>query len=130
MNPTPGLVLFAHGARDPRWALPFEHVARAVRAAAPGAEVRLAFLEFMAPDLPAAAAELVAAGCSRVGVLPMFLGGGGHVRKDLPALMEALRERHAGVAFELHGAIGEHPAVLDAMARAATAAALAPPGAA
>ena len=26
-----GLLLFAHGARDPRWALPFEDVAARVR---------------------------------------------------------------------------------------------------
>ncbi|HZW73593.1 MAG TPA: cobalamin biosynthesis protein CbiX, partial [Caldimonas sp.] len=29
------LVLFAHGARDPRWADPFEAVAERIRAAAP-----------------------------------------------------------------------------------------------
>ena len=53
MNPAkPGLILFAHGARDPRWAIPFEAVAERVRAARPGVPVRLAFLEFMAPNLP------------------------------------------------------------------------------
>ena len=32
MNPAkPGLILFAHGARDPRWAIPFEAVAERVR---------------------------------------------------------------------------------------------------
>ena len=56
-----------------------------VRAARPGVPVRLAFLEFMAPNLPDAGAELAAAGCTRIEVVPMFLGAGGHVRKDLPA---------------------------------------------
>jgi len=34
MNPgtTRGLVLLAHGARDPAWAAPFEAIARRVRA--------------------------------------------------------------------------------------------------
>jgi sirohydrochlorin ferrochelatase len=31
---TQGLILFAHGARDPRWAAPFEAVAARVRAPA------------------------------------------------------------------------------------------------
>jgi sirohydrochlorin cobaltochelatase len=48
---SPGLILFAHGARDPRWATPFEAVAAAVRAARPGLPVRLAFLAFMSPTL-------------------------------------------------------------------------------
>ena len=50
-----GLILFAHGARDPRWAEPFEAIAAAVRARAPSVDVRLAFLELMAPDLPTVA---------------------------------------------------------------------------
>jgi sirohydrochlorin cobaltochelatase len=121
MNP-PGLILFAHGARDPRWALPFEAVAERVRATHPGTAVRLAFLEFMAPDIAGAAAELVAAGCDAVAVVPLFLGAGGHVRKDLPALLDTLRERHAGVAFTLHPAVGETAVVIDAMASAAASA--------
>jgi hypothetical protein len=61
---TQGLILFAHGARDPRWAEPFEAVAARVAAQRPGVAVRLAFLELMTPDLPQAGAELVAAGCT------------------------------------------------------------------
>jgi sirohydrochlorin cobaltochelatase len=114
-----GLLLFAHGARDPRWADPFEAVAARVRERRPGAEVRLAFLEFMAPDIATAAHAMVAAGCTAIEVVPLFLGAGGHVRKDLPALLETLRARHAGVCFTLHPAIGESALVVDAMAQAA-----------
>jgi sirohydrochlorin cobaltochelatase len=118
-----GLLLFAHGARDPAWAAPFEDVAQQLRGLQPAAEVRLAFLEFMAPTLAEAGAALAAAGCTRIEVLPMFLGAGGHVRKDVPVLMEQLRSAHPGVALTLHPAIGEHPAVIAAMAAAASAAA-------
>ena len=116
---TTGLILFAHGARDPRWAAPFEAVAAQVRARAPDAPVRLAFLEFMTPSLPEADAELVAAGCRAVAVLPMFLGAGGHVRKDLPLLLDALRAAHPGVDFSLHTAVGEQDSVMAAMAEVA-----------
>jgi sirohydrochlorin cobaltochelatase len=115
----PGLILFAHGARDPRWAEPFEAVATAVRAARPGLPVRLAFLEFMAPTLPEAGAELAAAGCTQLTVLPMFLGAGGHVRKDLPLLMDTLSAAHPGVQLSLLPAVGEIDGVVAAMAAAA-----------
>lgn len=118
---TQGLILFAHGARDPRWAAPFEDMARRIAGQRPRLAVRLAYLEFMAPDLATAAAELAAQGCSPIDLLPVFLGSGGHVRKDLPRLLDDLRQRHAGVAFRLHGAIGEMPAVLQAMADTALA---------
>ena len=117
-----GLLLFAHGARDPAWAAPFEAVAAQLRVLRPQAEVRLAFLEFMAPTMAEAGAALAAAGCTRIEVLPLFLGAGGHVRKDVPGLLERLRAAHPGVAFTLHPAIGEHPTVIAAMAAAAASA--------
>jgi sirohydrochlorin cobaltochelatase len=120
---TSSLILFAHGARDPRWAAPFEAVAERIRVARPHLEVRLAFLEFMSPDLAAAGAELARAGCTRVVVVPMFLGAGGHVRKDLPVRLDQLRAAWPAVEFVLQPAIGELPEVIDAMALAAGTAA-------
>jgi sirohydrochlorin cobaltochelatase len=116
-----GLLLFAHGARDPHWAKPFEQAAAAVRAARPSMPVRLAFLEFMAPDIRAAAAELAGEHCAQVDVLPLFLGAGGHVRKDLPPLLDELRAAHTGVTFNLHPAVGEAPSLIAAMADIALA---------
>ena len=114
-----GILLFAHGARDPRWALPFHDVARRVREREPAAAVQLAFLEFMTPTLRAAGEALVASGCTRVDVVPLFLGAGGHVRKDLPALLAELSAEHPTVQWQLQRAIGEIDSVIEAMARAA-----------
>ena len=116
-----GLILLAHGARDPRWAIPFEAVAQRVRALRPGVPVRLAYLEFIAPDLPGAGAELAAAGCTHIEVVPMFLGAGGHVRKDLPRLLDTVRDAHPGLQVRLHTAVGEIDGVMAAMAEAAVA---------
>jgi sirohydrochlorin cobaltochelatase len=118
-----GIVLFAHGARDPRWAAPFEAVAARLRGLRPEAAVRLAYLELMTPDLPDAVRALVdELHCTQVAVLPLFLGAGGHVRKDLPALVERLREAHPQVRFTLHPPAGEDTAVIDALAAVAAAA--------
>jgi sirohydrochlorin cobaltochelatase len=114
-----GLILIAHGARDPRWAEPLQRTADLVRAHSPGLEVALAFLEFIAPDLPACGAQLVAAGCSEVDILPLFLGAGGHVRQDLPLMVDALRQRYPAVQWHLHRAVGEADVVVRAMADAA-----------
>ncbi|MBP6764626.1 MAG: CbiX/SirB N-terminal domain-containing protein [Rubrivivax sp.] len=118
---TIGLILFAHGARDPRWAEPFEAVAAQVLATRPGVAVRLAFLEFMTPTLAEAAAELAAMGCATVQVLPMFLGAGGHVRKDLPRLLGDVQAAHPQMQVTLTTAVGELPSVVSAMAAAAVA---------
>jgi sirohydrochlorin cobaltochelatase len=114
-----GLLLFAHGARDPRWALPFEDIARRVRAADPSVAVTLSYLEFMSPGLVEAGAALAAQGCERVEVLPLFLGAGGHVRKDVPNLMAQLQQAHPEVTWSLRPTIGEEESVIEAMARCA-----------
>jgi sirohydrochlorin cobaltochelatase len=119
-----GLILFAHGARDPRWAEPFEAIAQRVRAQRPGLLLQLAYLEFMSPDLPGAAAQLCAAGCSTIEILPLFLGTGGHLRKDLPPMVQQLQQQYPSVRWTLHAAVGEQPSVMQAIAD--TAAALAP----
>ena len=113
-----GLILLAHGARDAAWATPFEAVVARVRERAPETRVRLAFLEFMAPTLDAAARALVADGCRRIDVVPAFLGMGGHVRRDVPAQLDALRATHPHIDWTLHPALGETPHVISALADA------------
>ncbi len=114
-----GLILLAHGARDAAWAAPFEAVAAQVRQRQAGVAVRLAYLEFMPPALFDAGAELAAHGCTRVAVLPLFLGAGGHVRKDVPAQLARLTQAYPAVAWRLAGAVGEDAGVIRAMTDAA-----------
>ncbi|MDE2000290.1 MAG: CbiX/SirB N-terminal domain-containing protein, partial [Burkholderiales bacterium] len=77
MNKT-GILLFAHGARDPAWALPFEAAATRLRQRTPSTPVKLAFLEFMSPSILEAGQALAADACTQVTVVPLFLGAGGH----------------------------------------------------
>jgi sirohydrochlorin cobaltochelatase len=116
--PAAGLVLFAHGSRDSRWAQPFERLRDRVARAVPEAQltVTLAYLELMSPDLPTAAAALCGAGCRAIVVVPVFLGQGGHVRHDLPLLVQSAAARHPECEFRLGNAAGEDDAVLDAIA--------------
>jgi sirohydrochlorin cobaltochelatase len=116
-----GLILFAHGARDARWREPFERLVHKVEAARPDLAVGLAFLELMQPDLATAADALAARGCKTLRIVPVFLGQGGHVREDLPAAVELVRQRHPELAIELRIAVGEDDAVLDQIVAAAIA---------
>lgn len=113
------LILFAHGARDPEWAAPMRRVQAAIRARVPETPVELAFLEFMAPDLPACVAQAVAGGAQRIVVLPMFIARGGHLKKEVPEMLAALRATYPAVELILGNAIGEHELVVQAMAEAA-----------
>lgn len=108
-----GLLLFAHGSRDPRWAEPFERLRD--RLAAGGVLVELGYLELMQPDLEAAARALVARGAAALRVVPVFLGEGSHVRRDLPQ-RAAAASAALGIPVALSPAVGESEDVLEALA--------------
>ena len=110
------IVLFVHGARDPRWAEPFLRLRDRVAAKDPQRVVEVAFLEGMTPDLPEAARRLSAHGVTHARVVPMFFGRGGHLRDDFPGHLAAACAAAPGVAFEVTQAAGESDAVLDALA--------------
>ncbi len=120
---TTAIILFAHGARDPEWANPLRRVQAAISQRAGDVAVELAFLELMAPTLPDCAATLVAGGVSNILVLPMFIAQGGHLKRDVPEIIDRLRSTHPEVRFSLAGAIGENEVVVQAMAEAALQAA-------
>jgi len=110
-----GLILFAHGARAAGWAAPFERLRDSTQAQAPGCDVTLAFLELMTPSLPDTVAAMTARGIERITVVPVFLGKGGHLLRDLPALCDTIRAAHPGLTLNVVGAIGEDPGVQRAM---------------
>lgn len=110
------LILFAHGARFPEWADTLHRVCQAVRNRSPETRVEPAFLEFMEPSLRGCAESLIAEGFQRIVVVPVFLAQGGHLKEDLPKLLEALRQDYPQVTLDLTGPIGEAESVVQAMA--------------
>ena len=110
------LVLFAHGAREPAWATPFRAIRDKVARSRPDLTVELAFLELMTPPLEECIARLAAGGHSRITVAPLFLGMGGHLKRDLPQLVDGVRERHPALEIVTLPPIGEAEALLEAIA--------------
>jgi sirohydrochlorin cobaltochelatase len=107
------VILFAHGAREPKWAQPFESIRDRLRAS--GMTVELAFLEIMSPSLDEAAARLAKKGVGTVTIVPLFLAQGGHLKRDLPAMVEKIRKAHAKTDFRVTPALGEAPEIVAAI---------------
>jgi len=114
------LILFAHGARAASWAAPFERLRELTQARMPGTAVHLAFLELMTPRLPelisSLLAELPDGAVLDATVVPVFLGQGGHVLRDLPLLVDELRQAHPQLRLKVVEAVGENASVLAAIA--------------
>jgi sirohydrochlorin cobaltochelatase len=109
------LILFAHGARDPEWATPFQKIQRNIAVRCPGLSVELAFLEFMAPPLPDAVEKLAGAGHDAITIAPLFMAQGGHLKHDLPQLLDSLRRRFPAVTLKLLPAVGDVDTILEAI---------------
>jgi sirohydrochlorin cobaltochelatase len=107
-----GIVLVAHGSRDPQWSRPFERLAAALETKLPAVAVALSYLEH-GPSIEEAFAALLAKGVGSIRVVPLFLGAGGHVKEDIPRLVAAASP---AVPVTIDPPIGEQGQVLDAIA--------------
>ncbi len=134
-----GIILFAHGSRDPLWRGPIEAVAARIRNDHPQQTVACAYLELCEPSLPDAAQEMItqllnttdliasyvdtmpakASKRIKIRIVPMFLGMGKHAREDLPELAAMLRSTHPEVAFEITATVGEDSRVTALLAQLA-----------
>ena len=114
-RPMKAWILFAHGSSDPDWAGPMRAIETRIAQTLGSDAVALAFLERQAPTLDEAVAGLLARGFTQIIVIPMFLGIGGHLKRDLPEIIDALRTKHRTVDFQLAPPIGESRRVADAI---------------
>ena len=110
------ILLFAHGARDPSWAEPFRRIVARLRQTQPGTRVELAFLECMDPNLESAIAGLAADGIRYVTVVPLFLAQGGHLKQDLPRLLDDIRGHFPSLRIDVTSAIGDSEDLTNAIA--------------
>jgi sirohydrochlorin cobaltochelatase len=110
-----GIILFAHGARDPAWARPVERLKRMLSERLYGALVEAAYLEHMSPTLEQAADDLVAQGAEELSVVPVFIAQGGHLREDLPRRIKAIAATHPAVPVRIAPPIGEVDTILSAI---------------
>jgi sirohydrochlorin cobaltochelatase len=109
------VVLLLHGSKDPSWIRPFEELRTAIADKAPGTPVAMACLQFCPPTLEEAVSSLARDGIENIVVVPLFISTRGHVAKDVPVLVDKARKRFPAAQISVSRAVGEFPAVHQAM---------------
>jgi sirohydrochlorin ferrochelatase len=71
-----------------------------------------AFLDCAPPTLADEVSRIVAAGASRIVIVPYFLTLGIHLQRDLPNIIEQIREREH-IPIEIAEPLDGHPALVD-----------------
>jgi sirohydrochlorin ferrochelatase len=109
------LVVFAHGSKVDAANQAIHEVAARVGAKS-GCACVAAFLEIAEPGLPRAVQQLVERGATRIVVLPYFLAPGRHAERDLPRIIDQirndLRDIHKEVTIEAAANLDGHPALV------------------
>lgn len=114
---SPGLLILAHGSRDPRSAVATQALARAVAAARGGLPVRHAFLDLAAPRALDALSSLARAGSREAVVAPLLLTAAYHSRVDVPAVLAEAAEALPELSLRAAGVLGPDPRLLDGLTR-------------
>ncbi len=96
-----GLLIMAHGSPDPGANQPIQAIAERIRHDRRYAAVAVSFLDLNQPSIPAVIGSLVGQGIRRIIAVPFFLQLGGHVAKDLPAIIDAAQLRHPAATIRL-----------------------------
>ncbi|MFC4766363.1 sirohydrochlorin chelatase [Effusibacillus consociatus] len=108
-----GVVLVAHGSREPSANEELVRIAELLNQDPDYQIVQPAYLELAEPDIPTGIDLCVKKGADRVIVVPYFLLAGSHVREDLPRLVADASARHPGIPIRLVESLGYHPVLTD-----------------
>ena len=105
------VILAGHGTQEQE-AVGLAEVARRVHGLMhPGCSrecVRIAYLQFIKPDLAGAIDDSVKQGATKIIIHPYFLASGFHVTTHIPRIIADARERHSGVEFLCTAPLGAH----------------------
>jgi sirohydrochlorin ferrochelatase len=110
------LLVLAHGSPRPSANAAMLRVLEVARQRGLFPIVQVGFLECNEPDIPTAIDLCAAQGATCIRAVPYFLHTGTHVAEDLPALLEAGRQRHPGIEFRLGPYLGRSERLTDILA--------------
>ncbi|MFE3601029.1 sirohydrochlorin chelatase [Streptomyces sp. NPDC059142] len=105
----PTLVVVAHGSRDPRALRTVTTLLDRVRELRPGVDVRLGHIEIEEPLLSDTLASLAT---GRAVLVPLLLGRGVHIKRDLPAFATAAAPR---LETRVAAPLGPHPLLVETL---------------
>lgn len=110
------LLLVGHGSRDGAGNREFLRFVELVREAVAERPVEGCFLEFGEPDIEAGVARFAARGWCEVVVLPVMLHRAGHVERDIPVAMAAVKRSFPDLLLRYAAHLGADPALQPVLA--------------
>jgi sirohydrochlorin ferrochelatase len=126
-EPVNALLLVAHGSRRQQSNDEVATLAAQISRACNGDYpiVHCGFLELATPSIPEGIEKCISDGASQITLLPYFLNSGRHVVDDVPEIVAASREQHAGVDIRIAPHLGASALMVDLLIASAQSVSLA-----
>ena len=105
----PAVILFAHGSAVEEANDGVRELARRIQTGGNYVYVRASFLGPGRPELGPAIEEAAEAGFRRIVVIPYFLTLGTHLRRDLPRLVAAVKQKNPHLKILVGRSLEDHP---------------------
>ena len=109
-----GVMVCGHGSRDERAVTEFARVAKGLRKLMPEMPVEYGYLEFATPIIRDGLDRLRDQGVTRVLAVPGMLFAAGHVKNDIPSVLNTYAAQNEGVTIELGKELGIDPKMMHA----------------
>ncbi len=105
------VLIISHGSRDKSADREFKRLVQKYRARHPHWKVSHAYLELAQPSIPEAL-EAFALKSGEIAVLPLFLFAAKHVKKHIPEILRAFRNKYPKIKLKLAKPLGADPKLL------------------
>ncbi|MDH3581992.1 MAG: sirohydrochlorin chelatase, partial [Hyphomicrobiales bacterium] len=109
-----GVMVCGHGSRDEGAVREFAQVAEGLRKLMPDTPVEYGYLEFATPIIRDGLDRLRDQGVTRVLAVPGMLFAAGHVKNDIPSVLNTYAAQNDGVTIELGKELGIDPKMIRA----------------
>jgi len=116
MSGKTGVMLCGHGSRDIGGIEEFGALAQKLRAQLPQFELEWGFLEFATPIIREGLDKLVARGCREILAVPGMLLAAGHVKNDVPSVLNRYQAERPGISIRMGRDLGVDPKLIQAAA--------------
>jgi sirohydrochlorin cobaltochelatase len=109
----PAVLLIGHGTRLAAGVAEFRTLADQLQQALPDRACLAGFLELVEPSVPEALESLWQQGHRRITALPALLLAAGHVKNDIPAILNDFQAGHPGLEIVFGADLGIHPRLMQ-----------------
>ncbi|TGJ98437.1 ferredoxin [Leptospira langatensis] len=117
MNHTsPGILVLGHGSREENSNQEFISLVDSYAQTKPQWKISHAFVELAKPDLESSLRDL-SKEHSNIIIFPLFLFTSGHIKNDIPIVLDRIRAEFPEHSFKIANSLGVHSNLIDLMRR-------------